>query len=193
MLWYGINGRPWSPLSTCRDHLFVSLFLITNEATNNTTFIFSFIMSERKKVTSKSKVKEDGEANEGTTNSPPPLGSGSDNPLSTAGSATPYESLIRRSTSDMESVSLLTGLYGSRGERIRHVAHKGVLQLAITRASFAARDSASGFTTTGRRQSFTRFGCRTTTQCRYYATPIIFRIYCDQGLHGNGPRHGSAY
>eukprot|EP00977_Amphora_coffeiformis_P024837 scaffold17318_cov169-Amphora_coffeaeformis.AAC.4 len=40
-----------------------------------------------------------------------------------------YDSLIRDPAKGMESVSLLTGLYGSRGERIRHVAHVGALQI----------------------------------------------------------------
>lgn len=44
----------------------------------------------------------------------------------------PYASLVRNpdaSNSNMDSVSLLTGLYGTRGERIRHVAYTGALQL----------------------------------------------------------------
>lgn len=41
----------------------------------------------------------------------------------------PPPSLVRDRTKGMNAVSLLTGYYGPRGERIRHVVHKGALQL----------------------------------------------------------------
>ena len=54
-----------------------------------------------------------------------------------------YDSLIRDPAKVMQSVSLLTGLYGSRGERIRHVAHVGALQLPAEALSIIMPPAAS--------------------------------------------------